>query len=132
VPDACVVSCAQANHSATVQSQFFIGLKPMAYLCLQDCEMPSLKQIEGVVNFLTDKCGLKQSDLSTLASNFPQVFGCSVESQLQVAYDVMAEEWKMKAPVLIAVLKRKPQALGCNVDCEGTCIGQCDRCWVRY
>jgi hypothetical protein len=94
--------------------------------------MPNVEQIGDVVSFLTENCGLKQSDLGTLASSFPQVFGCPIDSQLQVALNVMKDEWKMKGPALTAVLKRKPQALGCNVDCEGNCIGQCDRCWVRY
>lgn len=24
------------------------------------------------------------------------------------------------------------QVLGYNVDCEGNCMGECNRCWVRF
>lgn len=94
--------------------------------------MPSVEQLDAVTEFLTTDAGLKESDVAPLASKFPQVFGCDVDTQLREALQVMTGEWKMTGPVLAAVLKRNPKTLGCNVDCGGTCIGQCDRCWVRY
>ena len=26
----------------------------------------------------------------------------------------------------------RAQVLGYNVDCEGNCMGECNRCWVRF
>jgi hypothetical protein len=98
----------------------------------QEEEVPSSEQIDKVTCFLRSKCGLGVHDVPKLAADFPQVFGCKVEAQLQQAVDVLEKDWKITGKSLTGTLKRKPRALGCNVDCGGDCIGQCDRCWVRF
>ena len=99
----------------------------------EDPEVPSAEQIDRVVEFLTQSsCGLKMSDMPKVTKAFPQVFGCDVDSQLQASLDVLENEWKFTGKVLTGVLKRRPQTLGCHVDCGGSCIGDCDRCWVRF
>jgi len=41
-------------------------------------------------------------------------------------------QWKMGPSVVAGAVKRRPEALGFNVDCLGDCIGECNRCWVRF
>lgn len=48
------------------------------------------------------------------------------------AKEVLEGQWKMKGTVLKNCVKRKPVILGYNVDCQGDCIGECNRCWVRF
>jgi mTERF len=95
---------------------------------MQAQDVPSEEQIDRVVNYLTSSVGLAEADVPKMASDFPQIFGCDVEQQLQQAVGTLEKEWKMKGPVLKSVLKRRPQSLGCNVDCGGSCWGKCDRC----
>eukprot|EP00873_Tetraselmis_striata_P011066 jgi/Tetstr1/431330/TSEL_021021.t1 len=44
----------------------------------------------------------------------------------------LEKTWKIKGPTLSATLKRRPEILGYNVDCLGNCLGECNRCWVRF
>ena len=101
-------------------------------LSLQCQEAPTEQQIDGVVEFLTSRCNLQTEDVAKLATEFPQVFGCDVEKQLKYAVGVLENDWFMKGKILTSTLKRRPQSLGCNVDCEGSCWGKCERCWVRF
>ena len=99
---------------------------------MQEQEVPEEEQIDAVVTFLQDTCGLKEADIPKAVKTFPQVFGCDVEHQLQYAVNVLQKEYHMSGKVLTMTVKQRPQSLGCNVDCSGDCWGKCDRCWVRF
>ena len=55
-----------------------------------------------------------------------------MEERLQANIAKLEKEWKIKGPAVAGVLKRQPRVLGYSVDCLGDCIGECDRCWVRF
>ena len=63
---------------------------------------------------------------------FPEVLGLPVEQQLQRNVEKLKIDWKMTDKVIPNVVKRQPAVLGYNVDCEGNCQGDCNRCWVRF
>lgn len=63
--------------------------------------------------------------------SFPEVLGLDVESQMQANVEKLKKDWKMTDKVIPNVVKRQPQVLGYNVDCEGNCLGECNRCWIR-
>lgn len=63
--------------------------------------------------------------------NFPEVFGLDVENQMRANVEKLKKDWKMTDKVIPNVVKRQPQVLGYNVDCEGNCMGECNRCWIR-
>lgn len=37
----------------------------------------------------------------------------------------------MKEAAAISTVKRRPEVLGFTYDCEGSCEGLCNQCWVR-
>ena len=55
-----------------------------------------------------------------------------MEQQLQGNVEKLKKDWKMTDKVIPNVVKRQPAVLGYNVDCEGNCQGDCNRCWVRF
>ena len=63
---------------------------------------------------------------------FPEVMALPVEEQLQHNAEKLKKDWKMTDKVIPSVIKRQPAVLGYNVDCEGNCQGDCNRCWVRF
>lgn len=63
---------------------------------------------------------------------FPEVLGCNVQQQLQGNVDKLQRDWKLQGSVLTNAVLRNPSLLGYNVDCEGNCVGECNRCWVRF
>ncbi len=70
--------------------------------------------------------------LAQAVKTFPEVLGLPVEEQLQNNVEKLKKDWKMTDKVIPNVLKRQPALLGFNVDCEGNCQGDCNRCWVRF
>ncbi|BDA48011.1 hypothetical protein COCOBI_11-2680 [Coccomyxa sp. Obi] len=94
-------------------------------------EIPSDGQVDSVVSFLTEDLRLKEADITKAVKKFPEVFGLDVESQMKANVEKLKKDWKMTDKVIPNVVKRQPQVLGYNVDCEGNCMGECNRCWIR-
>ena len=95
---------------------------------------PTPSQIEAVKEFLLAK-GLKQADLKKVVTKFPEVLACDVDSQLESNAKELEDKWFMKGPAVTGVIKRRPEVLGYNVDCNlttGACVGECNRCWARF
>lgn len=97
---------------------------------------PDVGTVNAAIDFLLDGCGLTEADLPAFVEKFPEVLGCSVDDQLQVAVDTLAKSYFIpKGKFLVKTLKRKPECLGYNLDCtaigSGACAGECNRCWVR-
>ncbi|CAK0784776.1 hypothetical protein CVIRNUC_007980 [Coccomyxa viridis] len=94
-------------------------------------EVPTEQQVDAVKAFLQ---GLKfsEADIKKAVKTFPEVLGLPVEQQLQGNVEKLKKDWKMTDKVIPNVVKRQPAVLGYNVDCEGNCQGDCNRCWVRF
>eukprot|EP00884_Botryococcus_braunii_P012605 jgi/Botrbrau1/21345/Bobra.0184s0055.2 len=94
-------------------------------------EAPPDGQVKAVLAFLGEQ-GLTGGDALTIIRKFPEVLAISVPDGLQANIDKLEKDWKLKGPAIAGVLKRQPRVLGYCVDCLGDCIGECDRCWVRF
>ena len=51
---------------------------------------------------------------------------------MQPSMTKLEKEFRLSGDVLKAAVLRKPAVLGCNVDCSGDCIAECNRCWARF
>lgn len=126
----CEIGFNEADAEIIVEKSF--GWKGQAFWRQQKVEeVPSLTQVQAVLDFLETQ-GIKPSDLPAYIKKFPQVFGCDVKAQLSGNVTILEDTWKLRGAVLTNVLKRRPEILGYNVDCEGSCVGECNRCWVRF
>ena len=54
------------------------------------------------------------------------------DAQLKANLALLEKQWRMTGAAAAGAVKRTPRILGNTVDCEGDCIGECDRCWVRF
>lgn len=45
--------------------------------------------------------------------------------------EILLQAYYMKQPQAVNTVKRMPSVLGFTVDCEGSCEGLCNQCWVR-
>ena len=75
--------------------------------------------------------GMSTEEVSKVISDFPEFLGCE-EDLLRKNVDYVQSTFFVKGKALVNTLKRKPQVLGNIVDCEGNCVGDCNRCWVRF
>ena len=93
-------------------------------------EIPSVDLVEGRIQVLLD-LGMTTEDVSKVISDFPEFLGCE-EDQIRKNVDYVTKTFFVRNKALVNTLKRKPQVLGNIVDCEGNCVGDCNRCWVRF
>ena len=114
---------------------------------------PSVDLVEGRIQVLLD-LGMSTEEVSKVISDFPEFLGCE-EDLLRKNVDYVQSTFFVKGKALVNTLKRKPQVslssllffalasdlflafsssqvLGNIVDCEGNCVGDCNRCWVRF
>ncbi len=74
----------------------------------------------------------QQPQPSQLVNTFPEVLGCGVDTIVRPNVEVLQKQWKIKGNTLVKTLLRRPDVLGYNLDCEGSCVGECERCWARF
>ena len=82
-----------------------------------------------------DEGGLEMepSDAAGVIASFPECLALDGDgSQARAAVAKLAKEWRMVGAVAAKAVVRTPRVLGYTVDCAGDCIGECDRCWVRF
>ena len=73
-------------------------------LRMQSQDTPTEQQLDAVVEFLTSRCNLAKDDIAPIAKEFPQLFGCDVEKQLEYAVGVLENDWFMKGKILTSTL----------------------------
>jgi hypothetical protein len=95
-------------------------------------EPPSVDQVQDALDFLRSELGLQGPDVKKVVKAFPEVVACDVANQLQANMSKLEKDWKLTGQVAAKAVVRSPAVLGYNVDCEGTCIGECNRCWARF
>jgi len=79
--------------------------------------------------------GLTESEIKQVVVKFPEILACSVESRLTANVNELQDKWFIQGPAVGGVIKRRPEVLGYNVDCnlsQGACVGECNRCWARF
>eukprot|EP00899_Mesostigma_viride_P004974 jgi/Mesvir1/14478/Mv05185-RA.1 len=98
----------------------------------RDEDAPDPAQVQSVLAFLQTEVGLEPQEISDVVKKFPEVLGCSVGDCLQANLEVMSSKYFIKGDYVKSTVKRVPQVLGNIVDCGGDCVGECNRCWVRF
>ncbi|KAI3429720.1 hypothetical protein D9Q98_010036 [Chlorella vulgaris] len=94
-------------------------------------QVPCQEQVTAVLDYLASLGISDAHDLGPLLTAFPEALGLHVQL-MEENVSVLREKWYMKGNVLLNSIKRKPRALGNNIDCEGTCAGLCTRCWAQF
>jgi hypothetical protein len=94
-------------------------------------EVPLFEDVETRIDFLLE-IGVPEDKLVELLGKVPEVLGVPIEL-LKENVKYVEKNYFMKRSTrnFANYLLRTPQALGNNVDCAGTCVGECNRCWVR-
>ena len=98
----------------------------------QPRQEPSLQQVDAALAFLAGVVGISSAaDQTAVITKFPEV--------LLVRQELMAgnvaklqKSFFLKGNALASAIKRKPRVLGATVDCEGTCQGECTRCFAQF
>ncbi|KXZ47561.1 hypothetical protein GPECTOR_34g720 [Gonium pectorale] len=95
-------------------------------------ELPTPGQVSGVLAFLHDDLALSPEEQLKLVRAFPEVLACDVQERLRANVAQLQSQWRLQGATLSKAVLRQPQVLGYSVDCGGDCIGECNRCWVRF
>jgi len=93
-------------------------------------ESATLEQIEERVEKLYE-AGMSEEDVALVVGTFPEVLGCEA-SLMEKNIEHIRATFFVRDAALVNVLKRKPGLLGNIIDCEGDCMGECNRCWARF
>uniref|UniRef100_A0A7S3RAH8 Uncharacterized protein n=1 Tax=Dunaliella tertiolecta TaxID=3047 RepID=A0A7S3RAH8_DUNTE len=94
-------------------------------------EAPQEGQVSSALEYLRS-VGVAGPEMAKVVKTFPEALACSVDDQLKESVKKLEGEWKLKNQVLVKALARQPQVLGYDYDCEGSCQGECNRCWARF
>lgn len=89
----------------------------------------------AAVGVLTDGDGLAMDGemAAAVVASFPECLALDGDgAAVRAAVAKLASDWKMVGPTAARAIARTPRVLGYTVDCAGDCIGECDRCWVRF
>jgi hypothetical protein len=91
--------------------------------------------VAAAVAVLMDGEGLAM-DAETAAgvvAAFPECLALDGDgAAVRAAVAKLAADWKMAGSVAARAIARTPRVLGYTIDCAGDCVGECDRCWVRF
>ena len=93
-------------------------------------ETPTIDMVEERLGVLAG-LGMTDAEVGAVVNKFPEVLGCSA-SLLERNVEHVQRTFFVKNKALVNTIKRKPEVLGNIVDCEGNCVGDCNRCWVRF
>lgn len=123
----------QGESETVIVKAFALGPKRSPYWRDEkDKETPDLDQIDAALEFLDQKVGISSpTDQAQVVRLFPEVLGLSTDL-MQSNVDQLQSRFFLKGAALSGAVKRKPRALGCIVDCEGSCEGFCTRCFAQF
>eukprot|EP00198_Chlamydomonas_reinhardtii_P000984 XP_001690319.1 predicted protein [Chlamydomonas reinhardtii] len=95
-------------------------------------ELPSPDQVCEALAFLAADLGMSTEEQVKTVKAFPELLACDAETRLRANTAQLQKQWRMQGATLTKAVLRQPQVLGYSVDCSGDCIGECNRCWVRF
>ena len=93
-------------------------------------ERPAPDAMDATVAVLLD-LGMTEEEVCEIVRAFPEFLGCDADL-VRKNVDYVTKTFFVRNKALLSTLSRKPQVLGNTVDCEGNCVGECNRCWVRF
>jgi hypothetical protein len=78
--------------------------------------------------------GMEPSDVAAIVEKFPECLALDGEpgAAVRAVMAKLKKDWKMTGPTAAKAVARTPRVLGYTIDCLGDCVGECDRCWVRF
>jgi hypothetical protein len=91
--------------------------------------------VAAALGVLMDPDGLAMDPPTAAAvvEAFPECLALDGDGDtVRTAVAKLASDWKMTGGTAARAIARTPRVLGYTVDCLGDCIGECDRCWVRF
>jgi hypothetical protein len=95
-------------------------------------EIPDMDEIEKRIQFI-ESLGVARDKIDVIVGKLPEILAMDIEGVMKPAVEHVEKNFFMKrgTPAFAKYVIRVPQALGNTIDCEGTCVGDCNRCWVR-
>ena len=97
-------------------------------------EVPDPSTVLDSLSFLQSSLGIQGDDLVKVLNKFPEALSCPIEERMEPNVRRFESEWSMKGEVLRKAIVRKPTLLGLAIDCStmgnGSCQGQCSKCWA--
>ena len=76
--------------------------------------------------------GMSWPDAAAIVEAFPECLALDDDgSAARGVVQKLAADWRMKGAAAARAVGRTPRMLGFTLNCEGDCVGLCDRCWVR-
>ena len=95
-------------------------------------EIPDMDEIEKRIQFI-ESLGVARDKIDVIVSKFPEILAMDIDGVMKPAVEHIEKNFFMKrgTTAFAKYVIRVPQALGNTIDCEGTCVGDCNRCWVR-
>ena len=95
-------------------------------------EIPDMDEIEKRIQFI-ESLGEARDKIDVIVGKLPEILAMDIDGVMKPAVEHIEKNFFMKrgTPAFAKYVIRVPQALGNTIDCEGTCVGDCNRCWVR-
>ena len=95
-------------------------------------EIPDMDEIEKRIQFI-ESLGVARDKIDVIVGKLPEILAMDIDGVMKPAVEHIEKNFFMKrgTPAFAKYVIRVPQALGNTIDCEGTCVGDCNRCWVR-
>jgi hypothetical protein len=107
------------------------GLGSQAYWRGERREVPSLDKVDAALAFLAGLGVDAPADQAAAILKFPELLAID-QALMEGNVGKLQKNFFMKGKALAAAIKRKPRVLGATVDCEGTCAGECTRCFAQF
>jgi len=76
--------------------------------------------------------GFSAPEAAAVLKSFPELLFLDAEARLGANAAQLRRQWRLEGAVLRGAVARNPRALGYDFDCQGTCMGDCHRCWARF
>jgi hypothetical protein len=80
----------------------------------------------------TAPLGMSAPEAAAVLKSFPELLFLDADARLAANAAQLRRQWRLEGSVLRGALARNPRALGYDVDCQGSCVGDCHRCWARF
>ena len=95
-------------------------------------EIPDMDEIEKRIQFI-ESLGVARDKIDVIVGKLPEILAMDIDGVMKPAVEHIEKNFFMKrgTPAFAKYVIRVPQALGNTIDCEGTCVGDCNRCWVK-
>jgi hypothetical protein len=76
--------------------------------------------------------GMSAPEAAAVLKAFPELLYLDADARLAANAAQLRRQWRLDGSVLRGAVARNPRALGYDVDCQGSCVGDCHRCWARF